>query len=276
MDMKKFTAISLICAAMLAVSSCDSKFSWKYGFYNPNSGKYHENTMIWSPNLESRLMDFSANCEITKDSKIRIGLSANHDNPRWEQMTDLTRLYNLLDLREDGIPYMDSCDNAPEYIIEANRIVRDRQAGLQSFMQEIMNQPYFHFELLYVFMTEAPTVTSDLPLFGRAAGEDLSDLFIVNHNFLISDLDLNRKRVNNMTMREYFSEGTMLAKESVLLSASFPQELNEYDVNLSFTFPVVEEYYWDYCLDLAKGKNAEERLKEGYLTFSILIPRQNQ
>lgn len=226
MDMKKFTAISLICAAMLAVSSCDSKFSWKYGFYNPNSGKYHENTMIWSPNLESRLMDFSANCEITKDSKIRIGLSANHDNPRWEQMTDLTRLYNLLDLREDGIPYMDSCDNAPEYIIEANRIVRDRQAGLQSFMQEIMNQPYFHFELLYVFMTEAPTVTSDLPLFGRAAGEDLSDLFIVNHNFLISDLDLNRKRVNNMTMREYFSEGTMLAKESVLLSASFPQELN--------------------------------------------------
>ena len=235
--------LPVLCTLLLALPSCDTSFSWKYGWYGYENSKYYENVFVWSPNLEARFLGLSA-ANIEKKDAIRLHIEANYDFPRTGSgATDLTHLFNLMQLRVNSTPYKVYLDKFPDYVFEANRIAREREKGLRKAFHD--HNDYVCKTLMYVFSTATPSVTCDKQLFGRAEGEILSDLFFVELPFCIKGFDLNASFTDELTMADYFTDGTMLNKDTMLHSKYVPEELYEYDVNLTFTFPVVEEYYWD-------------------------------
>lgn len=166
------------------------------------------------------------------------------------------------------------------YKLKAMNMIADREKPVRDFFDRYVHNLIS--EYVYCWSTGKPFIGSDVELFGRNPGEDLSDLFkvcnetwvrIVGRDFLIIE-DSRKDGVTDITLPEYYSEGVMLHLRN-WICCEIPDELYDKDITFNVSIPFIAEHYWDYCLSLAKNPDAvvEEEYSDFILEFSVTVPR---
>ena len=147
---------------------------------------------------------------------------------------------------------------AVDRILERNKVFQD-------YYDSIEQNTQVHHYVSNIYVRETPRVYADKVLFGKSAGEDISSYFsIVSTSALFRCAGpeyqvLERGRGSRLPWSDYFSEGVMLPLMMFFRSTMMPEELTEdYDVTLTFVFPVTIEHYWSWLLEQYSNPNAEE------------------
>lgn len=151
-------------------------------------------------------------------------------------------------------------------------------------------------EFLSIYIEGEPTITADKTLFGKPAGEDLSEFFLFYERFnkvrlygedyqMVGIISKNERTL--FSKSEFFEKGRLLPGSIGIFTTCVPQEVNtEYDspsglyknqyhgedniVHVSFMFPARYEQYWDYCRRLYSNPTAKLNVKD--ITVHIKIP----
>lgn len=218
------------------------------------------------------------------EGRIRVSFTFS-GKAKIDQGSDYSYLLHLLHEpeKEDFQYYY---NNAPKYVKNAYAVINERESKVRKMVQDAFHCAMAEF--IYLYIDGRISIVADKKLFGREAGEELADLFLLNNPCPISFISPSFEPIRHETsitqndyynpdsypVTEYLTDGVMLERHIWLSSAVAPEELKEYGITLTFSFPVKEERYYDYCLASAKKENTELEFVESIIKLSVYYPSE--
>lgn len=278
--------IVLLCVCL---SSCDKFRKMGIGNDLPSSGK--ESTIDWSKCnylgedylqiicINPVLTTFALREDATCADNIRftfrmqsIEKQTSNNDAEYTVDKDLHILESRYDYTSVELSAKDSYKKEAygTWIEPRLRPVKDEYISLfpNDYLKSVIN-----LLVTYCYIKEPPTVVADKTLFGREAGEDLSDLFFLNNAVAIRVDGDGFKAVLNpsggISFHDYYSPGTLLCHMTGLYTQSLPEELVPgEEASLNVNFSLKNELFWQYVLK--KGKNEAAELQ--YYDWNVSIP----
>lgn len=164
------------------------------------------------------------------------------------------------------------CTPAEWFAIES---IRKRNKELTTVFENNPTTSHAHNTLSTIYMREAPRVMADKPLFGKAPGEDLSSFFLYEGGTTLLkvkglDYQVDYTPQRGQSLKDYFSEDTIMPLGFDIRSTGYPQELQEdKNVILTMVFPVMVEHYWSWLFELYDNPEAQEQFSEMEIVATI-------
>lgn len=169
---------------------------------------------------------------------------------------------------------------------ELKEIFYSRRKEIQDITTESDFDDLYWWSLMRLttaYMKEVPIITADKTLFGIEPGEDLSSHFVCKGTAAFKTIgpeykagdSYNPNEIKNRpyrSVKEYFSQGTVIPQMIEFITDGIPEELGSGErITLTFTFPVVVEHYWSWLLELYDNPDAVERFSEEDWTVTVKL-----